>query len=158
MPACAAADRIPSDGLPGAGYSNKFHWDFCKSKEKCVMKLLGKLVCAGPLLFLLYAAPACAQFEVSPDHFDSVINHAPPKTAVASKRETPRQHLGTQAAASRQSQAPKSQSARTSSSENTQVTSIQRHSHGRKASRSAKASARFQPPQQTAQVAHRPGE
>src|SRR5215469_3970389 len=105
------------------------------------MKLLGKLVCAGPLLFLLYAAPAFAQFEVSPDHFGSVINQAPAKTAVASKLKTPRQHLGTQAAASHQSQAPnsKAQPARTSSSENAQATSVQRHSHPRKDPRSAKA-------------------
>ena len=124
------------------------------------MKLLGKLVCAGPFLFLLYAALAFAQFEVNPDHFGSVINHTPPKTAVASKRKTPRQHLGTQAAASHQSQAPnsKAQPARTSSSEKAQAASIQRHSHARKASRSAKASAKVQPPQQTAQVAHGPGE
>ena len=122
------------------------------------MKLLRKFVCAGTLLFLLYAAPAFAQFEISPDHFGSVINQAPAKTAVASKLKTPRQHLGTQAAASRHSQAPKSQSARTSSSENAQATSVQRHDHVRTASRSAKASARFQPQQQTAQVAHGPGE
>ena len=108
------------------------------------MKLLGKLVCAGPVLFLLYAAPAFAQFEVNPDHFGSVINHTPPKTAVASKRKTPRQHLGIQTAASRQSQAPNSkvQPARTSSSENAQATSVQRHDHPRKASQSAIASAR----------------
>jgi|SRR5215470_16869590 len=124
------------------------------------MKLLGKLVCAGPVLFLLYAAPAFAQFEVSPDHFGSVINQAPPKTAVASRRETPRQHLGAQAAASHQSQVPnsKAQPARTSSSEKAQATSIQRHSHARKASRSARASAKVQPPQQTAQIAQGPGE
>jgi len=124
------------------------------------MKLLGKLVCAGPLLFLLYAAPAFAQFEISPDHFGSVINQAPPKTSVASRRKTARQHLGTQTAASHQSRAPnsKAQPARISSSENAQATSVQRHSHARKAPRSAKASARPEAQQQTAQVAQRPRE
>lgn len=37
------------------------------------MKLVRKFRYAGPamLLFLLFAAPAFAQFEVSPDHFDN---------------------------------------------------------------------------------------
>jgi len=124
------------------------------------MKLLGKLVCAGPLFFLLYAAPAFAQFEVSPDHFGSVINQAPPKTSVASRRNTARQHLVAQAAASRKSQAPNSKAppARTSPSENAQATSVQRHDHPRKASRSAIASARSEAQQQTAQVAQGPRE
>jgi len=123
------------------------------------MKLLRKLVCAGPFLFLLYAAPAFAQFEASPDHFDSVVTQAP-KTSVTSKRKMVRQHLGVQAAASQQSQAPnaEAQPARTSSSQNAQATSVQRHGHARKAHLSAKASAKFQPQHLTAQVGQVPRE
>ena len=119
------------------------------------MKLLGKLVCAGTLLFLLYAAPAFAQFEINPDHFDNIVNQTPQKPPVASKRKTAQQHVGTRAAASRQSQAPNSeaQRARTSSSENAHATSVQRHGHARKAPLSARASAKVQPQHQTAQVA-----
>lgn len=37
------------------------------------MKLLRRLICASPvvLLFLLFADPAFAQFEINPDHFDN---------------------------------------------------------------------------------------
>src|SRR5262249_20241240 len=131
-----------------------FHRDFYKSKEKCAMKLLGKLVCTGILLFLFYAAPAFAQFEVNPDHFDNVMNQTPTKTHVAPKRQAARQRLGTGRAA-QQSHAQKSQAqpARTSSSVKTQVASAQRHGHARKAPLRAKASAKVQPQSQTAQVA-----
>ena len=119
------------------------------------MKLFGKLVCAGPFLFLLYAAPAFAQFEINPDHFGSVINQAPPKTSVASKRKTAWRHVGPQVSALRRSQTPNSeaQPARTRSFEKAQATSVQRHGHARKAHLSAKVSAKFQRQQQTAQVA-----
>jgi hypothetical protein len=124
------------------------------------MKLLGKFVCAGTLLFLFYAAPAFAQFEINPDHFDNTVNQAPPKSSIASKRNTPRQHLGAQTAASQQSQARKSevQPGRTSSSENAQAAIVQRHSHARKVPQSAKASAQAQQQRQTAQVAQVPRE
>ena|SRR6478672_8634303 len=104
------------------------------------MKLLGKMFYAGPALLLLYAAPALAQFEVNPDHFDAV-NLARPKPSVASKAA--RQHQRPRAAASRQLQAPglEAQPATSSSTENAKPTSFQRHSRARGAGLSAKASA-----------------
>lgn len=119
------------------------------------MKLSGKFVCAGPFLFLLYAVPAFAQFEISPDHFDSVVNLTPQKPPVASKRGTARQHLGARPAASQQSQAQNSLATRagTRSFENSPGTSGQRHGHPRKGILGAKQSARIQPQHQTSQVA-----
>jgi hypothetical protein len=105
------------------------------------MKLLGKLVCMGLFLFLLSTAPAFAQFEVNPDHFNDITNQTPPQAAVALKRKTAPQHPGTGAAAAQPSHARKSQAqpARTSSSAKEQVASVQRHGHARKASLSAKS-------------------
>jgi hypothetical protein len=56
------------------------------------MKLVRKLKYAGPamLLSLLFAAPAFAQFEVSPDHFDSQPT-AKEKPAPKSKARQARQ-------------------------------------------------------------------
>ena len=123
------------------------------------MKLSGKLICAGAFLFLFYTAPAFAQFEINPDHFD-MVNQAPPKTSIASKRKTEQQHLGTRAAASLRLRPPNSvaQQARTSSSENAQATSAQPHGHTHKAPLSAKAAAKVQPLRRTAQVAQVPRE
>lgn len=119
------------------------------------MKFLRKLVCTGSFLFLFYAAPAFAQFEVNPDHFDNTMGQTPPKPTVVPKRQTARRHLGTGAAAAQPSHARKSQTqaARTSSSAKEQVASFQRHGHARKAPLSAKASAKVHPQRQATQVA-----
>jgi len=124
------------------------------------MKLLRNLVCAGSLFFLLNAAPAIAQFEVNPDHFDNITNQTPPKPSVASKRQAARQHLGTGTAALQQSHAPKSQAqpARTSSSEKAQVAGVQRYGHARKDHLRPRASAKSEPQHQTVQVAQVPRE
>ena len=49
-----------------------------------------KLVCAGPflVLFLFFAAPAFAQFEVSPDHFDNQPSQTPKKPVTTAKKKT----------------------------------------------------------------------
>lgn len=63
------------------------------------MNLLRKFACAGPaaVLFLLFAAPAFAQFEVNPDHFDN----QPPSTQKTAqvKKTSQRQHASRKPAA-----------------------------------------------------------
>ena len=109
------------------------------------MKFRRKLVCTGSFLFLFYTAPAFAQFEVNPDHFDNTMSHTPPKATVVPKRQAPRQHLGTGAAALRQSLARESQgrAARTGP-EKTQVVLYQLRSAGQ-VPLGARASANVQP-------------
>jgi hypothetical protein len=75
-------------------------------KEKCVMKYLKYVYAVLFAYFLLSAAPAFAQFEVSPDHFDEPPR-AKTKVPAASKKK-----IGTQANPSSQAAGHKLNTAR----------------------------------------------
>jgi hypothetical protein len=64
-------------------------------KEECVMSKLRAFILAGPflLLFLIFTAPAYAQFEVSPDHFEDHPAQ-PRKQATAAQKHVAGQMAG----------------------------------------------------------------
>jgi hypothetical protein len=76
------------------------------------MKFSKKFVWAGAFLFLLCAASAFAQFEINPDHFDSIVNQTPQKPPVAPKRKMVRRHMGSRAATPQQLHVPNSEATR----------------------------------------------
>jgi hypothetical protein len=77
-----------------------------------------KIFCAGPfvVLFLFFAAPAFAQFEVNPDHFDNEQNQTPQKPVTIAKKKTPQVNPASQTGSAHANAAKKSTTANAAAS------------------------------------------
>ena len=141
--------------LPESNHSDECHRDLLRvMRSKRAMKLSGNFVCAGPFLLLLYAAPALAQFEINPDHFDNMVSQTPTKITATFRLTTARQHFGTPAAKQR-SKVPiaEAQRARTIFSKNARAMSNQRHGYPGNAILGAKQFVKIQSQRHPSQIA-----